>query len=118
MSNGAEPLIPVYHFMAEIPQDFGPSVASIGNFDGVHLGHQEILSAVVEEARGLDLRSVAVTFDPHPERFLRPTKTPRLLTSMDERIKLLASTGIDAVLVLPFDASFASLTAQEFVQRI
>jgi riboflavin kinase/FMN adenylyltransferase len=118
MSNGADPIIPVYRSMAEIPADFGPSVASIGNFDGVHLGHQEILSAVVDEARGLGLRSVAVTFDPHPERFLRPTKTPRLLTTMDERIKLLASTGIDAVLVLPFDASFASLTAQEFVQRI
>ncbi|HUD14659.1 MAG TPA: bifunctional riboflavin kinase/FAD synthetase [Terracidiphilus sp.] len=118
MSNGAGPIIPVYRSMAEIPADFGPSVASIGNFDGVHLGHQEILSAVVDEARGLGFRSVAVTFDPHPERFLRPAKTPRLLTTMDERIKLLASTGIDAVVVLPFDASFASLPAQEFVQQI
>jgi riboflavin kinase / FMN adenylyltransferase len=118
MSNGAEPIIPVYRSMAEIPPDFGPSVASIGNFDGVHLGHQEILSAVVDEARARGVRSVAVTFDPHPERFLRPGKSPRLLTTMDERIKLLASTGIDAVAVLPFDASFASLTAQEFVQEI
>ena len=118
MSSIPEHAIPVYRSMAEIPEDFGPSVASIGNFDGVHLGHREILSAVVCEARDLGVRSVAITFDPHPERFLRPAKTLRLLTTMEERIELLASTGIDAVLVLPFDAPFASLPAQEFVQQI
>jgi riboflavin kinase/FMN adenylyltransferase len=118
MNNGAPGSIPVYRSMAEIPAGFGPSVASIGNFDGVHLGHQEILSAVVSEARTLGLRSVAVTFDPHPERFLRPAKAPLLLSTMDQRIQLLAATGIDAVLVLPFDASLASLTAQQFVQQI
>jgi len=84
----------------------------------VHLGHQEILSSVVAEARALGVRSVAITFDPHPERFLRPARAPRLLTPMDERVKLLASTGIDAVVVLPFDAALASLTAQQFVSRI
>jgi riboflavin kinase/FMN adenylyltransferase len=118
MNNSAEHVIPVYRSMAEIPADFGPSVGSIGNFDGVHLGHREILSAVVGEARGLGLRSVAITFDPHPERFLRPGKAPRLLTTMDERVKLLAAAGIDAVVILPFGASFASFTAREFVQQI
>ncbi|HXR37532.1 MAG TPA: bifunctional riboflavin kinase/FAD synthetase [Terracidiphilus sp.] len=112
------PIVPVYRSAVEIPAGFGPSVAAIGNFDGVHLGHQEILSAVVAEARALGVRSVAVTFDPHPERFLRPARAPRLLTPMDERVKLLASTGIDAVVVLPFDAALAGLTAQEFVQQI
>jgi riboflavin kinase/FMN adenylyltransferase len=113
-----EHTIPVYRSVAEIPDGFGPSVASIGNFDGVHLGHQKILAAVVREARDLGFRSVAVTFDPHPERFLRPEKAPRLLTPMDERIRLLAATGIDAVLALPFDAALANLTAEEFLLGI
>jgi riboflavin kinase/FMN adenylyltransferase len=118
MSFASEPMIPVYRSMAEIPAEFGPSVASIGNFDGVHLGHQAILSALVREARGLGVRSVVVTFDPHPERFLRPDKATRLLTTMDQRICLLAAAGIDAVVVLPFDAELAGLTAEEFVSGI
>ena len=111
-------MIPVYRSVQQIPAGFGPSVAVVGNFDGVHLGHREILSAVVAEARALGLRSVAVTFDPHPERFLRPRSAPRLLTPMNERLRLLAATGIDAVLVLPFDAALASLPAREFVSRV
>jgi riboflavin kinase/FMN adenylyltransferase len=118
MSNEAPPTIPVYRSLAAIPADFGPSVAAIGNFDGVHLGHREILSAVVHEARLLGIGSAAVTFDPHPERFLRPARAPRLLTPMDQRVHLLAATGVDAVVVLPFDASLAGLTAQQFVSGI
>jgi riboflavin kinase/FMN adenylyltransferase len=90
----------------------------IGNFDGVHLGHREILSAVVDEARGLGGASVAITFDPHPDRFLRPQEAPKLLTPMEERLRLLASTGIDAVVMLDFDAALAGLPAREFVRRI
>jgi riboflavin kinase/FMN adenylyltransferase len=112
------PIVPVYRSLAEIPAGFGPSVAAIGNFDGVHLGHQEILSSVVAEARVLGVRSVVITFDPHPERFLRPARAPRLLTPMPERLKLLAATGIGAIVVLPFNAGLAGLTAQQFVQQI
>ncbi|MGD0293251.1 MAG: bifunctional riboflavin kinase/FAD synthetase [Terracidiphilus sp.] len=113
----------VFHSIAEIPAGFGSSVAVIGNFDGVHLGHQEILSAVVREAREqnartLHARAVAITFDPHPEQFLRPATAPRLLTPIDERLRLLGLTGIDAVVVLPFNAALASLSAREFVRRI
>jgi riboflavin kinase/FMN adenylyltransferase len=111
-------VISVYQSVAEIPAGFGPSVAAIGNFDGVHLGHQEILSAVVAEARAQCAQAVAITFDPHPEQFLRPSTAPRLLTPIEERVRLLGSTGIDAIVVLPFDAALASLTAQEFVRRI
>ncbi len=108
----------LFRSIAEIPPGFGPSVAAIGNFDGVHLGHQEILSAVVREARLQGARAVAITFDPHPDQFLRPAEAPRLLTPMDERVRLLGLTGIDAVVVLPFDAALASLPAREFVRGI
>jgi riboflavin kinase/FMN adenylyltransferase len=111
-------VISVFHSIAEIPPNFGPSVAAIGNFDGVHLGHREILSAVVAEARQLHARAVAITFDPHPEQFLHPSESPQLLTPITERVRLLAETGIDAVLVLPFDAVLAGLPAQEFVRGI
>jgi len=111
-------VISVYRSVAEIPAGFGPSVAAIGNFDGVHLGHQENLSAVVREAREQAARAVAITFDPHPEQFLRPSSALRLLTPVDERLRLLALTGIDAVVLLPFDAALASLSAREFVRRI
>ncbi len=115
MSTRAERTIPVFRSLAEVPAGFGPSVASIGNFDGVHVGHRKILCSVVAQARALHAKAVAVTFDPHPDHFLRPEKAPRLLTPLDERLRLLAATGIDAVLVLPFDAALAHLRAREFV---
>jgi riboflavin kinase/FMN adenylyltransferase len=111
-------MIPLYRSIREIPAGFSPSVAVIGNFDGVHLGHKEILSAVVADARALGAHSVAVTFDPHPEQFLRPQNALKLLTPMNVRLRLLAATGIDAVLALPFDAALANLPAREFVGRI
>jgi riboflavin kinase/FMN adenylyltransferase len=111
-------VISVFQSVAEIPAGFGPSVASIGNFDGVHLGHQQILSAVAREAHEQGERAVAITFDPHPEQFLRPAQAPRLLTPISERLRLLSLTGIDAVVVLPFDEALASLPAREFVRGI
>jgi riboflavin kinase/FMN adenylyltransferase len=108
----------IYRSLAEIPAAFGPSVATIGNFDGVHIGHQRILAAVAAEARQINARSVAITFDPHPEQFLRPAQAPLLITPMDERLRLLSTTGVDAVLVLPFDASLASLNPRDFVRSI
>jgi riboflavin kinase / FMN adenylyltransferase len=108
----------VFYSLAEIPSGFGPSVAVIGNFDGVHRGHAEILQAVAVEARSQGRRSIAVTFDPHPEKFLRPQNCPQLLTPMPERLRLMVSTGIDAVLVLPFDDSLACLTPRQFVETI
>lgn len=111
-------MIPVYRSIEEIPADFGSSAAAIGNFDGVHLGHRQILGAVVKEARERGLRAIAVTFDPHPERFLRPANAPKLITPDEERLKLLAETGIDAIMVLRFDAALARLSAREFVEQV
>ncbi|HUA91617.1 MAG TPA: bifunctional riboflavin kinase/FAD synthetase [Terracidiphilus sp.] len=108
----------VFRSLTEIPTGFGPSVAAIGNFDGVHRGHREILSAAAEDARRINARAVAITFDPHPEQVLRPARAPQLLTPMPERIRLLGTTGVDAILVLPFEPALAALTPREFVERI
>ena len=118
MKTDPTPVIPVYRSVQEVPAGFGPCVAVIGNFDGVHLGHRENLFAVVAEALALGLHSVAVTFDPHPDQFLRPQNALKLLTPMNVRLRLLAAMGIDAVLVLPFNAALAMLPAREFVGRI
>jgi riboflavin kinase / FMN adenylyltransferase len=118
MSDSPERTTAVFRSLAEIPAGFGPTVAAIGNFDGVHLGHQENLSAVVAEARSLNARAVAITFEPHPEHFLRPARAPKLLTPIGERLRLLAATGVDAILVLTFDAALAHMRAREFVQKV
>jgi len=112
------PPLAVFRSIAEIPAGFGPSVAAIGNFDGVHLGHREILAAVAEEARSTGARAIAVTFEPHPEKYLHPGTAPLLLTPLAERLRLLAGTGIDAVAVLPFDAALKNLSARDFAGRI
>jgi riboflavin kinase / FMN adenylyltransferase len=111
-------MIPVYRGIRSLPQDFGPAIAAIGNFDGVHLGHRQILRAVVEEARLRGMKSVAITFDPHPEQFLRPGHAPGLLTPMDHRIRLLSATGVDAIVILLFDEPLARLTARQFVEWV
>jgi riboflavin kinase/FMN adenylyltransferase len=113
-------MVPLYRGLKEIPANFGPSVVAIGNFDGVHLGHREILSSAVKQARelGSGTKAVAVTFTPHPEEFLTPERAPRLITPNLARFELLATTGIDAVLLLEFNAEFAALSAREFVKEI
>ncbi len=108
----------VFHSLDAIPLGFGPSVAIMGNFDGVHLGHQQVLGEVIAEARASGYKSVAITFDPHPDQFLRPERAESLLTLIPERLRLLAATGIDAVLVLPFNEALACLTARACVETI
>jgi riboflavin kinase/FMN adenylyltransferase len=108
----------IFCSLGEIPPAFGPSIVSVGNFDGVHCGHRQIISASAAEARSTGARSVAITFDPHPAQFLRHADAPRLLTPMPVRLPLLASTGVDAILVVPFDEPFSRITAHEFVRDI
>nr|WP_279672496.1 bifunctional riboflavin kinase/FAD synthetase [Flexivirga meconopsidis] len=103
--------------LTDLPADFGESVVTIGNFDGVHRGHAALLASVVELARERDARSVAVTFEPHPLKVLFPDRAPTLISSSAERLELLDATGLDAVLVLPFTKELAALTPEEFVRE-
>lgn len=108
----------IYRSLAEIPADFGPCAITIGNFDGVHLGHQEILRQVVDIARSEGWRSAAVTFHPHPTKLVAPDRAPRLLTTPEQRAHLIEQQGIDEVLILPFDAAIAHLSPEDFVRDI
>jgi riboflavin kinase/FMN adenylyltransferase len=96
---------------------FSRTVATIGNFDGVHLGHRAILDRVRQRAQELDGQAVAVTFNPHPVKVLRPEVNLPLLTTQDQKLNLLADSGLDAIVVLPFTLDFAALPAREFVRQ-
>ena len=108
----------VYRSLEELPADFGPTVASIGNFDGVHCGHRAILAGAVDEARSTGIKSLVVTFDPHPEKVLRPAEAPRQIVPLEQRLRLLATTGVDAVLVLPFNEKLAHMDPRNFARDI
>jgi len=108
----------IYRQLAEIPSNFGPSVATIGNFDGVHLGHQWVISEVVSRAHTLGLTSVAITFDPHPARVIRPESRQPLITPLAEKIALLATTGIDSLLILPFTTKLSQTTGHDFATQV
>ena len=108
----------IYRHLSEIPANFGPSVATIGNFDGVHRGHRWVIAEVVERARALGLSSVAITFDPHPGRILRPQSQQPLIAPLPQKLELLATTGIDALLVLPFTGEFSRMTARSFATEV
>ena len=108
----------IFHSLSEIPTTFGPTVATIGNFDGVHAGHCWVISEVVTRARALGIRSIAITFDPHPVRILRPEAAQPLITPLHRKVELLAATGIDAVLILPFTAELSRTTARAFATEV
>ncbi|PYS30792.1 MAG: hypothetical protein DMG11_03785 [Acidobacteria bacterium] len=94
-----------------------PSVVSIGNFDGLHLGHRHILKTVVQRARELGLRSIAMTFSPHPIRFLAPDRAPRLISTLDQKIRLIENAGIDVLFLARFDEAFSRISPEDFIRQ-
>ncbi len=104
--------------LTAVPPGFGPSVVTLGNFDGVHAGHRVVLGRVVEAARAAGALAVAVTFEPHPLQVLQPGHAPEQITGLDQRLALLAATGVDAVLVMPFTPELASWSPAHFVREV
>jgi riboflavin kinase/FMN adenylyltransferase len=98
--------------------DTGPAVVTIGNFDGVHCGHRMVIASVLERAKALNARAVAVTFDPHPAHVLRTDSRLPLITPLAEKLELLAATGLDLTLVLPFTDELRHWTARHFAERV
>jgi riboflavin kinase/FMN adenylyltransferase len=101
-----------------LPLPEGPSVVTVGFFDGVHLGHQEVIRRVVDAASERDARSVAVTFDRHPREILTPGQEPRLLTTVERKASLIAVCGIELLVVLEFTPGFSEISAEEFVRDV
>lgn len=106
-----------WYGIEQVPADLPGSVVTIGNFDGVHLGHQAVLAEVVAAARAQDVPAVALTFEPHPAQLHRPESAPELLTGLTDRLDLLAATGIDATCVIAYTEEFAAQSPEEFVRR-
>lgn len=92
-------------------------VLTIGNFDGIHLGHQALLGRVVEDAKRCGGRSAVLTFEPHPLKVLRPERAPRLILTLKDKLNLLGGLGMDVVVIQRFNTAFASMEARDFVQE-
>jgi riboflavin kinase/FMN adenylyltransferase len=111
--------VQIWRAVDEVPPDLGRTVVSVGNFDGVHLGHAHVLREARTTAERLGVDTVvAVTFDPHPMAVLRPEHAPPTLTSMGTRTRLLEDAGVDAVLVVEFSREVAGWSPEEFVDRV
>src|SRR5262245_30565030 len=98
-----------------LPPDVTRTALTVGSFDGVHRGHLDVLGQLVMRARSLGVHSLLVTFDPHPLEIVNPAAAPRLLTVGEEKLEVLAESGIDFVAVMPFTPSLASFSAERFV---
>ncbi len=108
----------VFRSVDAVPAGFGPSIVAIGNFDGVHAGHRQIMRRVAALAKERRAIPVVLTFDPHPARVLAPERAPRLLMTLDQRLRAMAAEGIEAVLLFPFSLDTARLTPEEFAESV
>lgn len=100
------------------PADWGMCVMSVGQYDGVHLGHQALIGETVRQAKDAGLPSLVMTFDPHPREVLKPGSHPPILTPLRRKAELIEECGVDALCVVPFTQSFAALSPQEFVHEV
>ncbi len=108
----------VYRSIEEINGHLLNPVVTIGNFDGVHLGHREIFRKLKKSAREIGGVSVVITFDPHPLKVVPSARTVSLINTLDEKITLIEASGIDILLIIKFDPDFAAMPAADFVERI
>jgi riboflavin kinase/FMN adenylyltransferase len=104
--------------LGAVPANFGPSAVAVGKFDGVHAGHRRMIAELLTCANAEGLVSTAITFDRHPLSVIRPTDCPVALVSNTQKVELLAATGLDATLMLPFDRALSELSPEDFVQVV
>lgn len=102
----------------DISQPFRRAVVTIGNFDGVHIGHQALFYEVIERAHAIDGTSIAVTFEPHPLRVLKRNASPPLITIFEQKVELIERSGLDVLISIPFTLEFAAMSAQRFVEDL
>lgn len=102
----------------DIQKPFKNAVITIGNFDGVHIGHQALFHEVIEKAQEIDGTSIVMTFEPHPVRVLKQNGHLPLITLLEQKVELVAATGIDVLICIPFTFEFASIPAEQFVKDI
>lgn len=108
----------VYRSLGEAKDQFGPCAVAIGNFDGVHLGHRTLIRQTQQIAWGNGWRAAVLTFDPHPTAIVAPERAPRLICSLQERLRLLEQAGAEQILVLPFVPQVAKMSPEEFVIKV
>jgi len=121
--------VQIFHKLDDVPTDFGPTLLTVGNFDGVHRAHLHVLREIVARAKAASqgarstqektaAKAVAVTFEPHPMRILRPDSDVKLLTPTPEKLRLLSQSGLDAMLLLPFTRDLSLMTPHQFAHDI
>ncbi len=104
--------------LENITQPFKNAVITIGNFDGVHIGHQALFHEVIEKADAIDGTSIAMTFDPHPMRVLQKNNIPPLITLQEQKTELIERSGMEVLICIPFTKQFASLSAEDFIKNL
>lgn len=108
----------IFRSLAEARGRLGPCAVAIGNFDGVHVGHQQLIAATVRAARQKGISPAVITFDPHPTAVVAPNRVPLLICPLEERLRLIEAAGAERIFVLPFTRDIAQLSAEEFVVQI
>ena len=111
-------MLRAYRSLEDAAADFGPCALTIGNFDGVHLGHQLILERTVRRARAAGWKAAALTFDPHPTRIVAPQRSPALMTTIEQRLERFTEHGLDEALVMAFTPEVAALSPETFARDV
>jgi len=108
----------IWRNLADVPADFGPCATTIGNFDGVHVGHQTLIWNTVEIARARGWKPALLTFNPHPAKVVAPDRAPKIIMTLDQRAEVMGAIGIEEILMLPFTAEVSHWTPEEFVKTV
>ena len=108
----------IFDRLENIQQPFANAVITIGNFDGVHIGHQALFHEVIEKAEAIQGTAIAMTFEPHPMRVLKQNNHPPLITLYEQKKELIERSGINVLICVPFTKKFAALTAEEFIKDL